>query len=162
MTLVESPAGPAASGSGTQPATERSLRQLGLFADGDAPSPITHYKGDRSSLAYLDYFRRPPHCPIICKTRTGADPGHGRGSGIPQANYHATRQIHAVELNPWLPQLLQHKYAEFSGWKWLRGNTRLYTGEARSFVSTDAVMRYDLIQMSLLDVASAPPAAHTA
>ena len=154
VTLVESPLVPLrlAAGLSLRNRTEPPP-QLGLFTDGDAPSPITHYKGDRSSLAYLDYqtsalpyhLQKPEQVLIL---------GMGGGSGILQANYHATRQIHAVELNPWLPQMLQHKYAEFSGWKWLRGNTRLHTGEARSFVSTD-VMRYDLIQMSLLDAAGA-------
>ncbi len=127
--------------------------QLGLFTDGDAPSPITQYDGDRSSLTYLDYQTSalPYH---LQKHRQALILGMGGGSGILQAAYHATPKIHAVELDPWLPQLLQHRYAAFSGWQWLSEMTTLHTGEARSFISTND-MHYDLIQMSLLDAASA-------
>lgn len=127
--------------------------QLGLFTDGDAPTPITRYGGERSSLEYLDYQTSalPFH---LQKPRRILILGMGGGSSVLQAEYHAVPEIHAVELNPWLPQLLQDRYADFSGWRRLLGRTVLHTGEARSFVETNE-MRYDLIQMSLLDAASA-------
>ena len=127
--------------------------QLGLFTDGDAPSPMTRYDGNRASLAYLDYQTSalPYH---LSTPERALILGMGGGSSILQAEYHATPRIHAVELDPWLPQLLQHSYAAFSGWQWLGGRTTLHSGEARSFVAVDA-MDYDLIQMSLLDAAGA-------
>ena len=127
--------------------------QLGLFTDGDTPTPITQYRGERASLEYLDYqtsalpfhLQQPRRILIL---------GMGGGSSILQAEYHAVPEIHAVELNPWLPQLLQDSYADFAGWRWLQRRAVLHTGEARSFVDTDQ-RRYELIQMSLLDAASA-------
>ena len=154
VTLVESPQVPLRLAAGLSLNNRlEPPAQLGLFIDGNAPSPITRYNGDRSRLAYLDYqtsalpyhLQKPERLLIL---------GMGGGSSILQAEYHATPRIHAVELEPWLPQLLQHSYAEFSGWQWLRERTTLHTGEVRSYISNDE-MRYDLIQMSLLDAAGA-------
>jgi len=128
-------------------------QQLALFTDGDAPSPITRYNGDRESLAYLDYQTSalPYH---LHKADKVLILGMGGGGSVLQAAYHQISEIHAVELDPWLPQLIQLAYAEFSGWRWLQDSTKVHNAEARSFIAnTDE--RFDLIQMSLLDAAGA-------
>lgn len=127
--------------------------QLALFTDGDAPSPITHYNGDRASLAYLDYQTSalPYH---LRKADNLLILGMGGGSSLLQAAYHQIGEIHAVELDPWLPRLIQQEYAEFAGWRWLRESTRVHNAEARSFVANTR-LRFDLIHMSLLDAAGA-------
>jgi len=154
VTLVESPRVPLRLAAGVSLNNRvEPPPQLGLFIDGDAPSPITRYAGDRSTLAYLDYQTSalPYH---LQQSQRVLILGVGGGSGLLQAEYYQIPEIHAVELDPWLPQLLAQRYADYSGWQWLGERTRLHTGEARSFVAADNT-NYDLIQMSLLDAASA-------
>lgn len=124
------------------------LPQLGVLSDGGSLSPITRYQGDRESLSYLDYL-------------TSALPYHlrdfqadssrvlllaaGGGAQILQAHYHQAARIEAVELNPQMAELLQHRYADYAGWHHLK-ETKLHVAEARGFLNSSK-QKYDLIQL---------------
>ena len=127
--------------------------QLGLFVDGDAPSPINRFAGDLAPFGYLDYqtsalpyhLNQPGQALIL---------GMGGGSGLLQAALHQVPHIEAVELDPEVARLLQDDYAEYVGWRYLKPKVRIHPGEARGYLSSSRD-HYDLIQISLLDGASA-------
>jgi hypothetical protein len=127
--------------------------QLGLFVDGDAPTPINRFEGDLKPFAYLDYQTSalPYH---LSRPRQVLILGMGGGSGLLQAALHEVPRIEAVELDPQVAKLLQQDYAEYAGWRYLNPRVRIHLGEARGYLSSTHI-RHDLIQISLLDSASA-------
>ncbi|MDJ0808417.1 MAG: SAM-dependent methyltransferase [Gammaproteobacteria bacterium] len=127
--------------------------QLALFIDGDAPTAITRFTGDKHEIGYLDYQTSalPYH---LAKPDRLLILGLGGGSGLLQAKYHDVERIDAVELNPRIIELLTLTHADFSGWPQLQIGTSIHEAEARGYISSHDD-RYDLIQVSLLDSAGA-------
>jgi hypothetical protein len=127
--------------------------QLGLFVDGDAPTPINRFEGDLEPFGYLDYQTSalPYH---LSRPRQVLILGMGGGSGLLQAALHQVPRIQAVELDPQVAKLLQQDYADYAGWRHLAPRVRIHLGEARGYLSSTRE-RHDLIQISLLDSASA-------
>jgi hypothetical protein len=130
--------------------------QLGIFVDGDGPSAITAAGGDAAALAFLDqltwalpyHLKRPGRVLIL---------GAGGGSEVLQARQLGAGHIDAVELNPQIVTLVKDTYADFAGHLLDADNVRIFTAEARGFVST-TTDRYDLIQVALVDSFSASSA----
>ena len=88
--------------------------QLAVFTDGDGLSALTRYDGRREPLAYLDqltsalpYHLVPPPRVLVL--------GAGAGADVLQAIYHGARSIDAVELNAQVVDLVQRRFADFSG-----------------------------------------------
>jgi hypothetical protein len=127
--------------------------QLGLFTDGDNISAITRFNGDLEPLGYLDrttlalpyHLRKPGGLLVI---------GSGTGSDLLLARYHRVESVDALELNSQLIELLRGDYKAFSGEIYDNPQTRVHIAEARDFLGqTDR--KYDLIQIALVDAASA-------
>jgi len=154
ITLVESPRIPLRLASGLSlNSTSEPPPQLGIFIDGEGPSAITRFDGRRESLTYLDfqtsalpYHLNSPERVLIL--------GMGGGGSVLQANLHETERIEAIEINPQLAQMVQQDYAAYSGWHWLQQKILVHLGEARGFIAASDD-QYNLIQISLLDSASA-------
>ena len=123
--------------------------QLGLFTNAGALSVITHYSGDRASLAYLDDLTSalPYHLQVPGRTLIL---GAGGGAGILQALYHDAEKIDAVEINPQVVDLVGNRFGEFSGGIFDNPRVSVHIAEARGFLQRDTG-RYDLIQIPLLD-----------
>ncbi|MEW8508235.1 MAG: hypothetical protein AB2598_16190 [Candidatus Thiodiazotropha sp.] len=128
-------------------------QQLGLFTDADNLSAITRFSGDLDSLGYLDqttsalpyHLRKPAELLVI---------GSGTGSDLLLARYHQVASVDALELNPQLVGLLRHDYNAFAGEIYDNPYTRLHIAEARDFLG-QSDKKYDLIQLALVDAASA-------
>ncbi len=128
-------------------------QQLGLFTDADNMSAITRFSGDLDALSYLDqttsalpyHLKRPAELLVI---------GSGTGSDLLLARYHRTESIDALELNPQLVELLRNDYKAFAGEIYDNPTTRLHIAEARDFLG-QSDKQYDLIQIALVDAASA-------
>ncbi|MEW8316066.1 MAG: spermidine synthase [Candidatus Thiodiazotropha endolucinida] len=128
-------------------------QQLGLFTDADNMSAITRFSGDLESLGYLDrttsalpyHLRKPDELLVI---------GSGTGSDLLLARHHQVKSVDALELNPQLVELLRHDYKEFAGEIYDNPYTRLHIAEARDFLG-QSDKKYDLIQLALVDAASA-------
>jgi hypothetical protein len=154
LSVVESPTIPLRHVPGLSlNATTEPPAQLGVFTDSDGLSVISHYNGDRQTLAHLDqltsalpYHLRPVNRVLIL--------GAGGGADVLQALYHQTTSIDAVELNPQFARLVSTDYADFAGHLYQQPGVTLHIAEARSFVS-GSPGHYDLIQVSLLDSFSA-------
>ena len=129
--------------------TQEPAPQVGLFVDGEGPSPITAFSGDPAELAYLDltlgalpyHLLDAPQVLIL---------GAGGGSDVLRALTRGAASIDAVELDPQLADLVATDYAGFAGDLYRRPEVALHIAEGRRFVATSA-KRYDLIELPLLD-----------
>ena len=115
--------------------------QLAVFTDGDSMTALTAYDGRRESLAWLDETTTALPYHLLGRARVLVL-GAGGGAEVLQALYHDAREIHAVELNPTLLELLRARLKD--------DRVRLHRGEARGFVRTDR-SHYDLVQIAPLD-----------
>jgi hypothetical protein len=68
--------------------------------------------------------------------------------GVLQARHYQAGEIHAVELNPQIVELLSDDYAGFSNDLYSRAGVHVHVDEARGFISNQARL-YGLIQLSL-------------
>jgi SAM-dependent methyltransferase len=137
-------------------ATTEPPEQLAVFTDADNMTAITRYNGNPETLGYLDQTTSalPYHLKQLAEVLIL---GAGTGSDILQANYHAIKHIDAVELNPQVINLVQRKYADFSGYLYSSAHVDVHVDEARGYLAaTDKA--YDLINISLLDAFGASAA----
>jgi len=129
--------------------------QLGVFVDGEGLSALTRFDGRRESLAHLDQMTSALPYHLLRQPRVLVL-GAGAGADVLQARYHGAAQIDAVELNPQIVDLVQHRFADYAGGIY-SGDVRVHVAEARGFVAASA-QRHDLIQVALLDSFSASSA----
>jgi hypothetical protein len=128
-------------------------QQLGLFTDADNMSAITRFSGDLNAFSYLDqtttalpyHLKKPSELLVI---------GSGTGSDLLLSRYHMVESVDALELNPQLVELLRQDYKAFAGEIYDNPYTRLHIAEARDFLG-QSDKKYDLIQIALVDAASA-------
>jgi SAM-dependent methyltransferase len=130
--------------------------QLGVFTDGDGPTALTRYDGRREPLAYLDYLTSALPYHLLERPRVLVL-GSGAGADVLQALQGGARTIDAVELNPQVIDLVQRRFADFSGAPYSAPGVRIHIGEARGFVAGHGE-RFDLIQVALLDAFGASSA----
>lgn len=121
-------------------ATSEVPPQRAVFTDGDAMTALT-VQVSRDSLAFLDETTSALPYHLLARPRVLVL-GAGGGAEVLQALYHDAPEIHAVELNPQMLELLRAWIAE--------PKVRLHQGEARGFVRRDRG-RYDLIQLAPMD-----------
>jgi len=121
--------------------------QLGLFSDGGSMGSITRDSGDPQAVDFLDqltsalpYHLQHAHRVLVL--------GAGGGMDVLQALYQDSEEIHAVELNPQVIELVSEDYADFSGGLYSKPGVQLHTAEGRGFVSARDT-HYDLIQIAL-------------
>ena len=108
------------------------LRRFTSKADGE------HLKYDLTALAY--YLRDSSETCII---------GVGGGKDVQTALYFGSRTITGIDINPVFIDLLQHRFAQFTGMA-DHPEVSLKVDEARSYLSHNR-KSYDIIQMSLAD-----------
>ncbi len=157
VTVVESPLVPFRHAPGLSlNAPTEPPPQLGLFVDGDGPSALVRYDGRQEPLAYLDYLTSAlpyhllarPHVLVL---------GAGAGADVLQAIALGARAVDAVELDPEVIDLVQHRFGDYSGRPYSLPGVRVHVGEARGFV-TRHEERFDLIEVALLDAFAASSA----
>ena len=157
VTVVESPVVPFRQAPGLSlNAPGEPPPQLGVFVDGDGPSALTRYDGRSEPLAYLDYLTSAAAYHLISRPRALVL-GAGAGADVLAAIYHDAPTIDAVELNPQVVDLVEHRFAEFSGRPYSAPAVRLHIDEARGFV-TRHPMTFDIIDVALLDAFGASSA----
>lgn len=124
--------------------------------DADAGTVITRLHGDKVDLPYLKdditnaaYMIGPVGDVLIV--------GVGGGRDILSALTFGARKVIGVEINPAIFEILNDKFAEYSGHLGQRPGVSLINAEARSFINRSPE-RYDLIQISLIDTWAATAA----
>ena len=126
--------------------------QLGVFTDAEGMTPITHFSGDISELAFLDDMISAAAYHLMEKPRVLAL-GAGGGSDVLNALYHDANSVDAVELNPQVIDLAARQHRDFSGHIYGTGApypVRVHVAEARGFIRSTR-KEYDLIQIAMLD-----------
>lgn len=123
--------------------------QVALFTDGAGMTVINNGHAPASAYEYLDQltWALPYH---LFKPRNVLVLGAGGGTEVLQAQQHDVPEIHAVELNPQLIELIRENYGDFSAQLYDQPGVDVHIGEARGFVATSEKL-YDLIQLPLLD-----------
>lgn len=150
LTVVDSPTIPLRHAPGLSlNATQEPPAQLAIFTDGDGLSVLNRHDGRRESLAYLDYLTSALPYHLLRQPRVLVL-GSGAGADVLQALYHDASAVDAIELNPQVIDLVQRRFADFSGRPYSAPNVRVLIGEARGLVASRREP-YDLIQIALLD-----------
>jgi spermidine synthase/MFS family permease len=123
--------------------------QLGLFIDGNGPSPITQFSEGNANLDYLDFLSSalPYH---LKRTDKLLVLGAGGGSSVLQGLHLGAKQIDAVELNPQVIELVREKYGNYAGNIYKDKRVQLINKEARAYLSANE-KKYGLIQVPILD-----------
>ena len=127
--------------------------QIGLFADGGAPSAITRADAD---LRYLEAESAALPYHLVERPRTLVL-GAGGGAEVLRALRHGARAVDAVELNPDVRDIVREVLGDETGASWEADNVRTHLADARSFAARTSE-KWDLIQIALVDSFSAAAA----
>ena len=157
ITVVESPLIPFRHAPGLSlNASDEPPPQLGIFSDGDSMSALNRFNQQYETLNYLDYLTSALPYHLFDHPRVLVL-GAGAGMDVLQGLYHRAKQIDAVEVNPQVVDVVQHRFAEFSGKPYSAPGVRVFVAEARGFVAASREP-YDLIQVALVDAFGASSA----
>ena len=126
--------------------------QLAVFEDGDGPSAITRYDGDRETLVYLDFLTSALPYALLQAPRVLVAGAHG--DTILQAVVAGARRVDVVEPQAAKRALLDHDHAAWFGWKYVEPVVRMSGRDIRSHLAADRV-RYDLIVFPLAESSGA-------
>ncbi|MCP4114559.1 MAG: hypothetical protein GY737_04010 [Desulfobacteraceae bacterium] len=131
----------------------------GLFYDGQAMSPIAPYSGDNKAIAYLDHM--PPalahHLVPWEKRERILIVGMGGGEGILGANLHGFRQVVGLEVDRNVIDLMETRFADFSGDIYNQENLVTVNQDARAYARR-AREKFDLIEIRMIDAAGSATA----
>jgi len=148
------PSTPFGWGMPTRPQTK--IDQLYLDIDADASTVITKWNNDVNNVGYLKtdvinaaYQVRPVQDVAVV--------GVGGGRDILSALVFGASRVTGVEINPAIFEVLNDKFADFSGHLGHQSGVSLINAEARSYINHSAD-RHDLIQISLIDTWAATAA----
>ncbi len=130
--------------------------QLGVFVDGEGPGALVKWDGRAASLVYLDYLTSALPYHLLAHPRVLVL-GAGAGADVLQAIALDSRAVDAVELDPLVVDLVEHRFADYSGRPYRAPGVRVHIAEARGFVARSRD-RYDLIEVALLDAFGASSA----
>jgi spermidine synthase len=119
-----------------------------LKIDGEAGTPIYHFRGDPRELEFLRYDATALAYYIRHQGRAAVI-GIGGGRDLMTASVFGFKDITGVEYNPIFVQLFSREYRGFSGADYVTG-LRLFVDDARSWFARSHE-QFDLIQMSLID-----------
>jgi SAM-dependent methyltransferase len=137
-----------------EPATR--IEQNYLDIDADAATVITRHDGDIGKFAYLkDDVINGAY--LVQKPADVAVVGVGGGRDILSALLFGAKNIHGIEINPAIFEVLTDKFADFSGHLDRQPGVSMVNAEARSYINHSAD-RYDLVQISLIDTWAATAA----
>lgn len=123
--------------------------QLAVFTDGDGPAPLTRYGGNPAELSYLGALTSALPYQLLQRPRVLVL-GAGTGQAVLQALYHEAGFIDAVEANSQLLDLVERRFADYSGRPYSQRGVRTHIAESRAFVAGSQA-HYDLIQLDLVD-----------
>jgi hypothetical protein len=124
------------------------VRQLELWIDAGAQSTMTSWGGDYNRLDFLKYdvvnfpyLIRPPKQVLVV--------GTGGGKDILSALAFGVESVTGIEINSNILEVVNSRYADFTGHLDQDKRVRFVHDEARSYISRQADC-YDLIQLSMV------------
>ncbi len=123
--------------------------QVAVFTDGAGMTVINNGNAPASAYSYLDQLTWALPYSLFTPQRVLVL-GAGGGTEVLQAQQNDVPEIHAVELNPQLIELIRERYGDFSAQLYDQPSVHVHSAEARGFVASSDDL-YDLIQLPLLD-----------
>lgn len=135
--------------SSAYPLAQKRIKQLMLFIDALAGTPLTCFKGDTSELEFLKY----DIINFAHHIRTGGRVlviGAGGGRDILSALAFGQKAVVAAEINGDIIRAVNEVFGDFTGRLDKIPGVRFVNDEARSFIAREAEL-YDVIQVSLVD-----------
>jgi hypothetical protein len=121
--------------------------QIGLFVDGEGPTPITRFGGDFGPLAYLDATLAALPYRLLDHPARVLLQGLGGGADLLLALRHGARSVDVVEPDGDVAGLLRGELADFAGRILDRPEVRLHVDAARRFAEASGGAEYDLIRL---------------
>jgi len=132
------------------------LERKSILIDGYAFTAMVGFDGDfakleplRLELASLPYHLSDKKDALII--------GSGGGSEVLMALLFGSESVTAVEINPLMMDIVDHRFADFSGQPYSRPDVAAVVDEGRSFIR-NSDRRYDIIQATLVDTWAASQA----
>ena len=132
------------------------LERMSILIDGYAFTAMVQFDGDLSKLeplklelASLAYHLTDKKDVLVI--------GSGGGSEVLMALLFGSESITAVEINPLLMDIVDHRFADFSGQLYSRPGVVAVVDEGRSYIR-NSDKRYDIIQATLVDTWAASQA----
>lgn len=126
--------------------TDEPSPQLGVFTDGDGPSPIVRGRGDTQALAWLG--RMSSALPYRLRPRpTVLVLGAGGGMEVRQALALGARSVDAVDANPQRLQLLREIFDDYAGGLYRDPRVRVHAATPRAYARSDR-RQYDLVVLA--------------
>ncbi|HOD39170.1 MAG: Spermidine synthase [bacterium ADurb.Bin243] len=132
------------------PVAQKRVKQLMLFIDALAGTPLTCFKGDTSELEFLKY----DIINFAHHIKTGGRVlviGAGGGRDILSALVFGQKTIAAAEINGDIIKAVNGIFGDFTGHLDKIEGVSFVNDEARSFIAREEEERYDVIQVSLVD-----------
>lgn len=131
-------------------------RQLWLFIDSVAGTPLTKFDGDTEQLGFLKY----DIVNLVHYLRDNARVmvvGVGGGRDVLSALVFGQKEVIGVEVNKAIVDAITQKYGDFTGHIERYSNVEIVNDEARSYISRGSE-KFDIIQISLIDTWAATAA----
>ncbi len=130
-------------------------RQIGLFFDAGAVSPVHRFDGeDLAPFAFLDYVTTALPYRLLDEPRALVL-GAGGGTDVLSALYHGAEHVTAVEVDPSVFQLMEHELRDFSGGLFQRPDVDAVLAEGRGYLEARPDAEFDFIQAPLFGSFSA-------
>lgn len=143
-------------GWGLARAPQTPIEQHYIDIDADAGTVLTRHDGDLSKLAYLkDDVINAAY--LVQPAADVAVVGVGGGRDILSGLVFGASNIHGIEINPAIFEVLTQKFGDFTGHLDRQPGVSLVNAEARSYINHSS-NRYDLVQISLIDTWAATAA----
>ena len=130
--------------------------QVALFFDGGGVSPIHRFDGSLERFAFLDYVTSALPYQLVRDPRVLVI-GAGGGTEVLSALAHGAARVTAVELDPGVPEIVD-LLESFSGNLYGRPDVDLVIAEGRGFLEAHPDLRFDVLQIALLDAFNASSA----
>jgi len=127
--------------------------QAALFYDGGSVSPVHSFDGSLEPFAFLDYVTSSLPYQIVSEPDVLVV-GAGGGTEVLGALLHGAFRVTAVELDPGVPRIIRG-LGDFAGDLYGRPDVELVTGEGRGYLEANPDLRFDVIQIALLDAYNA-------
>ena len=129
--------------------SNRQFKQLWIQQDGSAATPIIPFDGDYNKVDFLKYdITSLPY--YLKKNADVFVLGVGGGRDILTALTFDSKKITGVDIHPVIVDLIQNKFAEYSGNLYKNEKVHIAVSEGRSYLEVNK-KSYDIIQIPLID-----------
>ncbi|RLG67121.1 MAG: hypothetical protein DRO11_10490, partial [Methanobacteriota archaeon] len=127
-------------------------KQLGVTVDGEGLMPLTK-RSTSENLGFIDYL--PQSLPYsVLKPEKVLIVNPRGGFSVMVALHHGVENVHVVETNPLLVEIVKNNFSSFTGGLYRDPRVTTWSGGVRSFLAGNN-QRYDLIELPMSESSAA-------